>query len=347
MIDLRSDTVTKPSPAMRMAMAQAEVGDDVYGEDPTINGFEARVAKLLGHEAGLFCSSGSQANQLGLRLHVRAGTDLLTEWTAHIVRAEVGAAARLSGVTTRTWRGERGLVDLAQIDELIAPRFSPYLLATAAIAVENTHNFGGGTIQPLPVLQQLRRLADERGLTLHLDGARLWNAHIETGVPLEIYGRLFDTVSVCFSKGLGAPVGSMLVGSREAIAQARIDRKMLGGGMRQAGILAAAAEYALDHHLPDLAIDHRHAQILAAAIADADPRVTVPEHSETNIVVLDLAHSALDTNSLVAAAAEKSVLVSALGPRLARLVTHRDVTAEQVDQAADVLSGLLRAPAGG
>ncbi len=256
MIDLRSDTVTKPTPAMRQAMAQADVGDDVYGEDPTCNALEASVARALGHEAGLFCPSGIAANQIGLRQLAGPGQEILAESSAHILRAEVGALAGVSGVTTRTWRGERGLVDLDQIADLIAPRSSPYLVATAAIAVENTHNFGGGTVQPLRSLQALRALADEQGLLLHLDGARLWNAHVATGIPLDAYGRLFDTVSVCFSKGLGAPVGSVLVSTAERIQRARVARRMTGGAMRQVGILAAAAEYAWRHHLADLAHDH-------------------------------------------------------------------------------------------
>ena len=341
MIDLRSDTVTKPSPAMRQEMAQAEVGDDVYGEDPTCNALEAAVAQALGHQAGLFCPSGISANQIGLRQLAGPGEEILAECSAHILRAEAGALAGLSGVTTRTWRGERGLVDLDQIASLIAPRTSPYLVATAAIAVENTHNFGGGTIQPLPRLAALRALADEHGLQLHLDGARLWNAHVATGVPLDTYGRLFDTVSVCFSKGLGAPIGSVLVSSAERIERARVARRMTGGAMRQVGILAAGAQYAWQHHLADLAADHDRASRLAQRIGGAAPRVVDPATVETNIVVLDLLGCQWDAPALAAAAQERGVLVSVLTPRIARLVTHRDLDDAAIEQAGDVLVALL------
>jgi threonine aldolase len=340
-IDLRSDTVTKPTPEMRQAMAEAAVGDDVYGEDPSINALESAVAQALGHEAGLFCASGIAANQIGLRQLAGPGQEILAEWSAHILRAEAGALAGLSGVTTRTWRGERGLVDLEQIASLIAPPTSPYLVATVAIAVENTHNFGGGTVQPLHRLRDLRTLADDHGLLLHLDGARLWNAHVATGVPLDTYGRLFDTVSVCFSKGLGAPVGSVLVSSADRIARARVSRRMMGGAMRQAGILASAAQFAWKHHLGDLAADHDRAAQLAARIAAVAPRIVEPASVETNIVVLDLAGSQWDAPALAAAAQERGVLVSVLTPRIGRLVTHRDLDDAAVAEAGDVLVDLL------
>lgn len=341
MIDLRSDTVTRPTAGMRAAMAQADVGDDVYGEDPAINALEAAVAAALGHEAGLFCPSGIAANQIGLRQLAGPGQEILAESLAHIVRAEAGALSALSGVTTRTWRGARGLVDLDQIADLIAPRTSPYLVATSAIAVENTHNFGGGTIQPIETLRSLRALADERGLLLHLDGARLWNAHIATGVPLAEYAGLFDTASVCFSKGLGAPVGSVLVSTRERIEHARVTRRMFGGAMRQAGILAAAAAYAWQHHLPDLAVDHARAALLARRLGDAAPGVVDPAGVQTNIVPLDLAAGQWDAPSFGRAAEAQGVLVSVLTGSTARLVTHRDLDEESVAIAADVLSGLL------
>ncbi len=342
MIDLRSDTVTRPTPAMRAAMARAEVGDDVYGEDPSINALEAAAAAALGHEAGLFCASGIAANQLGLRQLAGPGDEVLAEWSAHILRAEAGAAAGLSGITTRTWRGDRGLVDLEQIEALIAPRTSPYLVATNAIAVENTHNFGGGTIQPIEALRGLRLLADERGVALHLDGARLWNAHIATGVPLDTYGRLFDTVSVCFSKGLGAPVGSVLVSSAERIARARVARRMFGGAMRQAGILAAAAMHAWEHHLPDLAADHARAAELARRIGAAAPAGVVdPAAVQTNIVVLDLSRTPWQAPDLASAAQADGVAISVLTASFARLVTHRDLDDAGVQTAGDVLVRLL------
>jgi len=212
MVDLRSDTVTKPVPAMREAMAGAEVGDDVYGEDPTVRALEERVAAMLGHEAGLFTPTGSMANQLGLRLHVQPGEELLADSLAHVLRAEMGAAAAFSGITTRSWVAERGLLDPAQPLALMQPDAGPYQVSTRLVVVENTHNFGGGTIQPLDAIRELRELTQPVGVALHLDGARLWNAHVATGVELTAYGQFFDTVSVCLSKGLGAPVGSVLVG---------------------------------------------------------------------------------------------------------------------------------------
>ena len=225
MIDLRSDTLTKPTPGMLAAMSSAEVGDDVYGEDPTLNAFEARVAELLGHEAGLFCTTGSMANLLGVWCLVPPGQEVVADVRAHIVRAELGAHAALHGITTRTWQSADGIADAATIADLITPDAGPYLVSTAAVALENTHNFGGGTVQPYSTLVEVNRLCRDAGVGLHLDGARLWNAHVATGVALADYGRLFDTVNVCFSKGLGAPVGSMLVSSAANIAKARAQRK--------------------------------------------------------------------------------------------------------------------------
>ena len=343
-IDLRSDTVTAPTAPMRAAMAQAPVGDDVYGEDPTVNALQARVAALLGHEAGLFTPTGSMANQLGLRLLVKEGEELLCDTDAHIVRAELGAAAALSGITTRTWHSERGVLDagsLARIEDMMRPDAGPYLVSTVAIAVENTHNFGGGTVAPLESLLKLRAVASGAGLSLHLDGARLWNAHVASGVALETYGRFFETVSVCLSKGLGAPVGSVLVASAERIAQARVWRKRLGGGMRQVGVLAAAGLHALDHHVERLAQDHHRARILAEKLAAAAPDVVDAHHVATNIVPLDLRRAAIDAPDLAAEARSSGVLVSVLGARRARLVTHLDIDDAAIDRAADVLTPLL------
>ncbi len=340
-LDLRSDTVTRPTPAMRAAMAAAEVGDDVYGEDPTVNALEREVAELLGHEAGLFTATGSLANQLGIRLLVPPGAELLCDVDAHVVRAELGAAAAFAGITTRTWTSDRGLLDAAQVVSIMAPDAGPHLVSTAAVAVENTHNFGGGTVAPLAEIRRLRALTQDAGVALHLDGARLWNAHVATGVALADYGRLFDTVSVCLSKGLGAPVGSVLVASAERVAAARIWRKRYGGGMRQVGILAAAGRYALAHHLDRLATDHAHARLLADAIAAADPEVVDADRVQTNIVPLDLRRSPLDAPTLAVRAREQGVLVSVLGVRKARLVTHLDASTEGVERAARVLAGLL------
>ena len=238
--DLLSDTLTRPTEGMRAAMASADVGDDVFGEDPTLRALEERVAALLGHEAALFTPSGSMANQLAVRLHVGPGEELVSDSLAHVVRAEMGAAALLSGVTSRTWPADRGRLRSADAEGLVTTGVGPYQVCTALVVVENTHNFCGGTVQPLPEIRALRASTRERGVAMHLDGARLWNAHVASGVSLDAYGAEFDSVSVCLSKGLGAPVGSLLVGSADHMAEARVWRKRFGGGMRQAGILAAA-----------------------------------------------------------------------------------------------------------
>jgi threonine aldolase len=338
-IDLRSDTVTRPTAAMRRAMAEAAVGDDVYGEDPTVNELERRVAELLGHEAALFTPTGSMANQLGVRLLVRPGQELLCGAAAHVVRAELGAAAALSGITTRTWTAPDGRVDAEVVAGMMRPDAGPYFVSTAAVVVENTHNFGGGTVQPLDEVERLRDLTRGAGVAMHLDGARLWNAHVATGVPLATYGRLFDTVSVCLSKGLGAPVGSVLACSAERVAEARVWRKRLGGGMRQAGVLAAAGLHALDHHVERLADDHARARRLADAVAEVAPGLVDPAAVETNIVVLETPGA----GELVRRCREQDVLVSQLDQRHARVVTHLDVDDEQVEQAAKVLREAARA----
>lgn len=339
MIDLRSDTITRPTAGMRAAMAAAEVGDDVYAEDPALNALQERVAALLGHQAGLFTPSGSMANLLGIWSLVQPGQEVVCDVRAHIARAEMGAHAALHGITMRTWDSADGIADAATIAGLMAPDAGPYLVSTAAVALENTHNFGGGTIQPLDQLTTIATLCRDAGVRLHLDGARLWNAHIETGVPLAEYGRLFDTVSVCFSKGLGAPVGSMLVGSAELIARARVQRKRLGGGMRQAGVLAAAADYALDHQLSRLTDDHSAARGFADAVAAAAPAAVDPDVVQTNIVVVDT--GARSAGEVVAQARAGGVLLSAVGPRTVRAVTSLEVTVEECVAAGRVVGGLL------
>lgn len=331
-IDLRSDTVTRPTPAMRRAMAEAEVGDDVFGEDPETNALEREVADLLGHEAGLFTPTGSMANQLGLRLHVAPGEELLADVRAHVVRAELGAAAAFSGITTRTWPSERGRLVASAVTEIAEPNAGAYSVSTAAIAVENTHNFGGGTVQPVDEVRAVQAYAREHGIAVHLDGARLWNAHVASGTPFRELAAGFDTVSVCLSKGLGAPVGSVLVGTRAHVDAARTWRKRYGGGMRQTGFLAAAGRYALRHHVDRLAEDHANARVLAAAL-DVDPATV-----DTNIVFAEVS----DPAAFVTAAADRGVRVMQLGPRSVRLVTHLDVSAEDTARAAEVLAALPR-----
>jgi threonine aldolase len=338
-IDLRSDTVTKPTEQMREAMLAAPVGDDVYAEDPTVNELEQRVAALLGHDAGLFCVSGSMCNMIGVRLLVEPGQEVICDVQAHIARAEMGAHAALQGVTMRTFPSARGKVSFDEVAKIISPSAGPYLVSTAAVAVENTHNFGGGTIQPFDELVAVGELCREHGIGYHLDGARLWNAHVATGVPLESYGRMFDTVSVCFSKGLGAPVGSVLVSTTENIARARVIRKRLGGGWRQAGVLAAACRYSLDHHLHRLADDHAAARSFAEAVASHVPTAVDPDTVETNVVVINTGST--PAAPLASAAAEGGVLVSALGPFLIRAVTHLDVTIEDCGSAGQLVGKLL------
>ncbi len=332
LIDLRSDTVTRPTEAMRAAMARAEVGDDVYGEDPTVTALEERVAGLFGHEAALFTPTGSMANVLAVGSLVSPGQEVLCEASAHIARAELGAHASIGGVTMRTWVSERGEIDLPVVRRLFAPEMGPFFVRTAALSVENTHNFAGGAVLPLSDLRDLREYAEGVGVGVHLDGARIWNAHVATGTPLSDYGAIADVLAVCLSKGLGAPVGSLMIGSRDAIAEARVRRKRMGGGMRQTGILAAAGLHALDHHVERLADDHAHARLLAEAVG-LDPATV-----DTNIVVLERS----DAAAFVAAAREAGVLVATVGPTTVRLVTHLDVSRSDAERAAAVLAGLAR-----
>jgi threonine aldolase len=331
MIDLRSDTVTRPTDGMRRAMAAAEVGDDVYGEDPTVARLQERVASLFGHEAALFTPTGSMANVLALAALVGPGQEVLCESRAHILRAELGAHGALTGLTSRTWVDSRGQVDLEAVRSMHAPDMGPLFVRTTAISVENTHNFAGGTVLPLHDLQELRAHADEVGCGIHIDGARIWNAHVATGTPLEAYGAIADTMAVCLSQGLGAPIGSLMLGTADQVAEARVLRKRMGGGMRQVGVLAAAGLYALDHHLERMAEDHEHARLLAEACGE-DPLLT-----ETNIVVVDVP----DAQAVVDAAREQGVLAGAVGPTKVRMLTHLDVDRAAVDQAAKVLAGVL------
>ena len=329
-IDLRSDTITRPTDAMRKVMMDAEVGDDVYGEDPTVLELQQRVAAMFGKEDALFTPTGSMANVLAVASLVQPGQEVLCEASAHIARAELGAHGALTGLTMRTWRDPRGQIDQAAIESMYAPDMGPFFVRTAAVSVENTHNFAGGTILPLADLEALRAYATSVGIGVHLDGARLWNAHVATGVPFASYGDCADVVSVCLSKGLGAPVGSLVVGTAEAIAEARVRRKRMGGGMRQVGILAAAGLHALDHHVDRLADDHANARLLAEACG------LDPETVETNIVVVPRG----DAAAFVAGALEGGVLVAPVGPTAVRMVTHLDVSRQDAEAAAVVLSKL-------
>jgi threonine aldolase len=342
MIDLRSDTVTKPSLAMRQAMMSAPVGDDVYGDDPTVNSLEERVARMFGKEAALFTPSGSLANQLAIRMLVKPGEEIISESNSHIVRAELGAAAVFSGITTRTWCDSYGLLSAERAMEIARPDSGPYLVSTVAIAVENTHNFGGGTVQPLAEIEKLRSASLPLGITMHLDGARIWNAHVATGISFSQYAEYFDTISVCLSKGLGAPIGSLMISTRERVTAARPWRKRYGAGMRQVGILAAAGHFALDHNIELLSNDHERAKSLALACAGVAPTTIDPATVQTNIVALDLNGLKITAAELNIQLKAVGILTSALGPKFLRLVTHLDITDKDIEQVNEILPNLLQ-----
>lgn len=337
-VDLRSDTVTRPSPGMREAMATAEVGDDVLDHDPTTLALEEEVAALLGKEASLFFPSGIQANQTALAVHSRRGSEAILEAGAHIFNYEEGAGAALSGLQLRPVPTPDGLLTPELVRASIRPP-SPYILSTCLIALENTHNSAGGKILPLETVRQIRRVAEEAELPLHLDGARLWHACAETGDSPAAYGREADTVMVCLSKGLGAPVGSLLAGSSELMEGARRVRRRLGGGMRQSGILAAAGLYALEHNRERLTQDHRRAKELARGAASV-PGIRV-EPPQTNIVMLDLLNPEVTVESVLASLATAGVLMAPFGPRRIRAVTHLDVDDEGISRALEALSATM------
>jgi threonine aldolase len=335
-IDLRSDTVTRPTPEMRAAMAAAEVGDDVYGEDPTINLLERRAAEIFAREAAIFVPTGTMCNQIALRLHTQHGQEIICESRAHILDWEMGMAAAFSGCTLRAVPSERGILTWADIKPAIATKLY-YRAQTGLIEIENSHNMAGGTVTPLAVLKEIWQGAKEAGLPTHLDGARIFNAATALGVSVAELTSGFDTVSFCLSKGLCAPVGSLLVGSREVIERARIYRKALGGGMRQAGVLAAAGLIALEEMPRRLGEDHANAQLLAKAIDAMDNAEINAGDVETNILIFRLKRG-LEASKLVERLKEHKVLVSAVGPHAIRLVTHHDVNREACLTAAEIFS---------
>lgn len=332
-IDLRSDTVTKPTPAMRRAMAEAEVGDDVLDGDPTVRRLEARVAELLGKDDALFFPSGTMANQSAVWLLSRPGTEILLDAGAHIIHYEVGAAAALSGVQVHPVSGTDAVMDAAALRAALPPH-SPHALAVSLVCIENTHNGAGGKITPLGALRDIREVATAAGLPVHLDGARLWNATVASGTSLADFAACADTVMVSFSKGLGAPVGAALAGSRDVIAEGWSVRKRLGGGMRQAGILAAAALHGIEVQLPRLGEDHQRAREYAAVVDGVCGARVVPP--DTNIVMLDLPDG-LDAGDVVSAAAAEGVLLTPWSRRRVRAVMHLDVDAPAVRQAAETV----------
>ncbi len=337
MIDLRSDTLTRPSAGMLDAMMKAPVGDDVYGEDPTVGALEQRAAELLGQEAALFCATGSLANLLGIWLHVPPGGEVLCDGLAHIARAEMGAHGALHGVTMRTWSSERGKLVADDVLAMLAIDCGPYLVETAAVEVEDTSNFGGGTVQDF---NEVSRLSDELarlGIARHLDGARLANAAAATGHTLTEYGQLFDTVSLCLSKGLGAPIGTVLAGSAADMARARVQRKRLGGGWRQAGILAAAGLWGLEHNMPRIAEDHVAAREFADAVSRRSPAAVDPGSVETNVALVEV----VNARGVAAECERRGVRLSVLGPHTLRAVTHLDVTAAECTSAGETVGEVL------
>ena len=340
MIDLRSDTVTKPSPAMREAMARAPVGDDVYGEDPTVNHLQEMAAALLGKAAALFVPSGIMANQLSIRVQTQPGDEVIVESRSHIVRYEHGAAAALAGVQLHWVGGDRGILEPGQVEAAIRPK-DPYTIPTTLICLENTHNSGGGSIYPLSTIERIHTVARARGIPMHLDGARLFNAVVATGVSAAEYARHFETVSFCLSKGLGAPVGSVIVSDRPTVEKLRRFRRMYGGGMRQAGILAAAGIYALEQNIPRLKEDHDRARLLANALKKIRTVSIQPDQVETNIVLFDVMSSRRSPAEILADLKKEGVLVNAVGGTTFRAVTHLDVTSKDIEEAGQIFASVL------
>ncbi len=324
-IDLRSDTVTRPTPAMRAAIQAAEVGDDVFGEDPTVNRLQEKVATLLGKEAALFVPSGTMSNQICVKAHTQPGDELLCEASCHIYVNEAGGPAALSGVTCRTIEGDYGVLDLSELEDKIRP-VNDHQVRTRLVALENTHNRGGGRIFPLEKIAAISSWAHRQGLLMHLDGARLWNAIVATGIPGIEWAEHFDSVSVCFSKGLGAPIGSALAGSREFVT-----------GAKQAGMAAAGALFALEHHVDRLAEDHRHAQVIAQAVADTPGLLLDPPEVETNLVFFEVDPDLGSAKDVATVLKQRGVLVHLPGPQTIRACTHLDVSSAQAERAAEII----------
>lgn len=333
-VDLRSDTVTKPTPGMRKAMAEAEVGDDVYGEDPTINALQEKVARLLGKERAVFVPSGTMANQLSIKAQTQPGDEVILEATSHAYNYEGGAGAVLSGVQFFCLTGTRGILESSQVEEAIRP-LDAHFPVTRLICLENTHNRGGGSVYPIKNLSGIFKLAKSRGLSVHLDGARLWNASAASGIKPAEYAQWADSVSVCLSKGLGAPVGSLVAGSAATITRVHRFRKMFGGGMRQAGILAAAGIYALDHHLERLKATHDQAKRLALFLSGCEGVSLDPAQVETNIVIFDVSQSRKTPAQVAEAMRTKGVLIHPFGKTQIRLVTHIDVSDAGIEKALE------------
>lgn len=335
-INLISDTVTKPTPGMLEAIMNASVGDDVFRQDPSINALEEKVAQLFGKEAAIFCPSGTMTNQIAIKLHTQPLDEVICDWTSHIYQYETGGYAYNSGVGINLLQGNNGKIEAALIETAIKDDYD-WLPRTSLVVLENTCNKGGGSIYTLDEIRPIRALCRNRGLKLHLDGARLFNALVETGeTPAEV-GKYFDSISLCLSKGLGAPVGSVLIGDQADIKRARRIRKVMGGGMRQAGFLAAAGSYALDHHVERLKEDNDHAKLLGTTLEEL-PYVIKVRPVQSNIVIFDLLESVTSAQFLDVLAKE-DILASAFGPHTVRLVTHLEVSPEMIDRVIKVLKG--------
>ena len=344
-IDLRSDTVTRPTPGMREAIAQAEVGDDMNAEDPTVNRLEDRMAELLGMEAAVFACSGTQSNQMGVRAHCIPGDELLIDETGHIGIYEGGAPAALSGVTVRPLRGKRGLLDVSDLEGHVSPD-NQHFCVTRLVCVENTTNRGGGFAWPIEQMARVSQWARGQGLKVHLDGARLFNAAAAKGYTVKQFAEHVDSVSICFSKGLGCPMGSVLAGDQATITKARRIRKLFGGAMRQAGMMAAAATYALEHHVERLAEDHEHARAFAEAIAEIPGIKIDPQDVGTNLVFFDVEEQRGPAAELTTRLLEHQVKMLPIGPQRIRACTHLDVDREDVLEAAKAIRTVMGELAG-
>ena len=340
-LDFRSDTVTRPTPQMRAAMAEAEVGDDVFGEDPTINRLQERVAEMLGKEAAVYVPSGTMSNLVGVRVHCKPGDEMICEAGCHILNYEQAGYAQVSGIAARAVEGEFGVMQVEQLKDLVRPDNTHYV-RTRLVCLENTHNRGGGRIQPYETVEAICRWAHEAGLVTHLDGARLFNAVIATGIEAPRWTQHFETASVCFSKGLGAPVGSALAGPRDLIAEAVRHRKVLGGGMRQAGVIAAAALYALENHVERLAEDHANAQRLADGIRRIDELRLEPDQVDTNLLFFQVDPSWGTAAEFSAQLKQRGLLMLPTAPTKVRAVTHLNVDGNDVEKAIGILKEVAR-----
>jgi threonine aldolase len=340
-VDLRSDTVTKPTPAMRRAMAEAEVGDDVYGEDPTINKLEQRAAEIFAREAAIFVPTGSMGNTIAIKIHTKPGQEIICEERGHIFNYEMGMLSFFSGCVPRTIFGENGILTWSEIKKKIAPGIY-YRAQTGLVSLENTHNMAGGTVYPRAIADEICDSAHAAGIPVHLDGARIFNASVAVGKPVAEITKKFDSVMFCLSKGLGAPVGSLLVGSKKFIEQSRVYRKALGGGMRQAGVLAAAGLIALEEGPKRLHEDHANAKLLANGLAKLRGIKIDPAKTQTNIVIFEISGTGMDSAAFTRKLMEKNVLASGISPTEIRIVTHMDVDRSACELALGAISEICK-----